>query len=287
MKLQNALELKDVTKAYEDFLLDHISITLPKGCMMGLIGENGAGKSTTMKLILGLCRKDSGNIFVMGKDSENLSPREKEQIGVVMDECDFPENLNVSQIGRILKNIYQNWDESVFSSLIKRFDLPEKKPVKFFSKGMKTKLSIGAALCHKPKILIMDEPTSGLDPIVRDEILDLFLEFIQEEDHSILISSHIISDLEKACDYITFLHKGRLMFSEEKDMLRQRYGIFNCKKEEWERLLRERPECVKGSRISQFGAQVLVDQYRMPRDMSAEQASLEEIMLFFVKGESK
>jgi len=216
--MEYALKLENVTKEYNDFKLDNISINVPRGVIMGLIGENGAGKSTTIKLILDLMRRDSGIITVLGTDVCELKSI-KEKIGVVMDESCFPENLNVEEINKIMKRIYSTWNDERFFEYMKKFSIAERKPVKEYSRGMKMKLSIAAALSHDSEILIMDEATSGLDPIVREEILDIFLDFIQNESHSIFMSSHIISDLEKICDYITFIHKEESFFRSQRMFL--------------------------------------------------------------------
>ena len=189
----NALEIKDVTKRYPGFTLGHLNLELPSGCIMGLIGENGAGKSTTIKLILDLVRKDSGQIRVLGEQytAENL--KLKEEVGVVMDECNFPECMNTGEVGRMLKGCYRTWDAGKFAVFCRQFGLSEHKCIKDYSRGMKTKLSIAAALSHGSRLLILDEATSGLDPVVRDEILDIFLDFIQDENNSVLISSHILT----------------------------------------------------------------------------------------------
>lgn len=218
--MSNALEVKGLTKFFPGFALKDVSITLPTGCIMGFIGENGAGKSTALRLILGLLRPDTGSIQVLGKTDFANDRALKEHIGVVMDECGFPENLTLSDINAILRRCYRTWDERRFRSFATRFQLPERKSIKTFSRGMKMKLSIAAALSHDSRLLILDEATSGLDPIVRDEILDVFLDFIQDETHSILISSHILSDLEKICDYITFIHQGKILLSSAKDCIR-------------------------------------------------------------------
>ena len=215
----NALELKDLCKSYPGFSLDHLNLTLPNGCILGLIGENGAGKTTAIKLILDIIRKDSGTIRILGKDCSTETSIPKEEIGVVMDEVGFPECLTPTQIGLIMKDSFNNWDSSLYSQYLQTFHLPEKKEFGQFSKGMKMKLGIAVALSHHPKLLILDEATSGLDPVVRDEILDIFNDFTRDESHAILISSHIVSDLEKICDYIAFLHKGKLVLYEEKDRL--------------------------------------------------------------------
>ena len=196
----NALEIRNLTKKYNDFTLDNISFTLPSGCIMGLIGENGAGKSTTINLIMNAITRDEGEIIVLGKNNKDNFNLTKEEIGIVLDETGFPENLSAKQLNNIMKNTYRNWDEEIYSNYIKDFGLPDKKPFKDYSRGMKMKLAIAVALSHHAKLLILDEATSGLDPIVRDEILDIFLDFTRHENHSILISSHIVSDLEKLCE---------------------------------------------------------------------------------------
>ena len=207
----NALELSHVTKHFPGFTLQDLSLTVPSGTICGLVGENGAGKSTTIRLLMGALRPDSGTCTVLGADSaapEFLSL--KEDIGVVLDEAYFPESLNALQVGGVMAKTYRRWDGKQYQNYLTRFGLPEKKPFKDFSRGMKMKLAIAVALSHSPRLLVLDEATAGLDPIVRDEVLEIFNEFTREEDHSILISSHILSDLEKLCDYIAFLHQGRL-----------------------------------------------------------------------------
>jgi ABC-2 type transport system ATP-binding protein len=226
--MENVLEIKNLTKRYEQFTLDNVNLSLPKGCIMGFVGENGAGKSTTIKLILNLIRKNDGTVRIMGLDNIKDDNIIKEDIGVVFDESNFPDDMRIKDINKVMKNIYKKWDESLFTSYLSKFSLPTTKIVKEFSRGMKMKLSLAVALSHHAKLLILDEATSGLDPIVRDEILDEFLDFIQDEEHSIFISSHIISDLEKIADYITFIHKGKIVFSESKDNLLSNYGILKC-----------------------------------------------------------
>ena len=278
----NAIELRNVTKRYPGFAVENISFALPEGCIMGLIGENGAGKTTIIKMILDLVRQDAGEIDVFGKPIWKNGILWKEQVGVVMDECGFPENLSAKNINGILKNTYRTWKEEVFYGYCDRFQLPLGKAVKDYSRGMKMKLSIAAALSHDSRLLVLDEATSGLDPIVRDEILDLFLEFIQEETHSVLISSHIISDLEKICDYITFLHQGKIIFSEEKDVLLERYAVAKCSREEFEGI---DPRAVVGVRKNRFGVEALVYKKRLNRDVAADPATIEEIMLYYAKEE--
>ena len=221
----NALDIKDLNKSFKDFKLDNLNLTLPCGCIMGLIGENGAGKSTTIRLILDILKKDSGTITILGRDNEDNIQLTKEDVGVVMDEAGIPECMTAVQVGNIMSYTFKNWDSGEYAELLKRFDLPADKPFKDFSRGMKMKMSIAIAMSHHAKLLLLDEPTSGLDPVVRDEVVELFFDFTRDEEHSILISSHIVSDLEKLCDYIAFLHKGKLMLCEEKDVLLRRVEV--------------------------------------------------------------
>lgn len=278
--MNNAFKITNLSKSYKDFKIDNINIELPKGCIMGFIGENGAGKSTTIKLILDLIHRDNGNITVLGKDNKKELTLIKENIGVVMDECFFPENINAKDINLIMKNVYQTWNEDKFNKYLNNFTLPEKKIIKDYSRGMKMKLSIAVALSHDSKLLILDEATSGLDPIVRDEILDVFLEFIQNEEHSIFVSSHIISDLEKICDYITFIHKGKIIFSESKDSLLENYGILKCSFDSFENIDKS---FVKGFRKNSFGIEALVLKNKIKGNHIIDKASIEDIMLFYIK----
>lgn len=276
----NALEIRNLTKHYEGFSLGPVNLTLPSGCIMGFIGENGAGKSTTIKLILDLIKRDGGEVTILGKTLGTESSELKEQIGVVMDECSFPENLTGRDIDAVLKSCYHTWDSARFNQYCRKFSLPEKKAVREYSRGMKMKLAIAVALSHGSRILLLDEATSGLDPVVRDEILDVFLEFIQDERNSIFLSSHIISDLEKICDYITFIHQGKMLFSEEKDVLLAKYAVAKCTLSQYEAL---RPETVIGARKNSFGVEALVLRDKLPRDIVADPATIEDIMLYFVK----
>ncbi len=278
--MSNALTVKDLTKKYKDFTLDNVNITLPSGCIMGFIGENGAGKSTTIKLILDLIHHDGGEISVLGSDLKTNGKQLKEHIGVVMDECSFPDNLTVNNINKIMRNCYTTWNDDVFARYINKFSLPPQKVVKEYSRGMKMKLSIAVALSHDSKLLILDEPTSGLDPIVRDEILDVFLEFIQDENHSVFISSHIISDLEKICDYITLIHKGKIIFSEPKDGLLQKYVVVKCSQSEYVAIDKS---AVIGARKNSFGVEALVLKNKLNSGFVTDHASVEDIMLYFVK----
>lgn len=276
----NALEIKNLTKTYPGFKLDNLNLTLPSGCIMGLIGENGAGKSTTIKLILDMIHKDSGTITILGKDNEDNMELTKEDIGVVMDEVGIPECLTVKQVGKVMKNTFCNWDDAEYSRLIKKLVLPDNQQFKEFSRGMKMKLGIAIALSHNAKILILDEATSGLDPVVRDEVVEMLSDFTREENHSILISSHIVSDLEKLCDYIAFLHKGKLLLCEEKDQLLAEYGLIHCTAEEVQRL----PfDAIKYKKENPYGVEVMVLRNAMPVDITVRPISIEELFVFMVK----
>lgn len=276
--MEAALEIRNLCKHFDKFDLEGVSFTLPKGYVMGFIGENGAGKSVTIKLIMDLLKKDSGDIKVLGKELTSENTQLKESVGVVMDECCFPDVLNAGDVNRIVKSIYKTWDEKKFFDYLNTFELDKSKMIKEYSRGMKMKLSIAVALSHDSKLLILDEATSGLDPVVRDEILDIFLEYMQDESHSIFISSHIISDLEKICDYITFIHKGKILFSEAKDDLAAKYGIIRCAKDEIGNIDKE---AVIGVRYNQFGAEALVK--REKAGVDTEPASIEEIMIYYSK----
>lgn len=281
--MTNALTISDVTKIYPGFMLDHVSFTVPEGCIVGLIGENGAGKSTIINASMGLIAKDEGRIVVLG--DEDLANATKEEIGVVFDGSNFPEMLTPRTIGRIMANIYQHWDAALFEQLLQQFGLPQKK-LKQFSKGMKMKFAITVALSHHPKLLVLDEATSGLDPVVRDDILDMLLDFVQEEDHSVLVSSHITSDLEKIADYIVFLHEGRVAFMEPKDELLEQYGILQCSDALYAEL--DPADCLR-SRKMDYEWQVLVADReaaarKYPKAMVTP-ATIDEIMLLYVKGE--
>ena len=277
----NAIEMKQVTKTYGDFTLDNINLVLPQGTILGLVGENGAGKSTSIRLIMDAIKADSGTISVLGTSNQSKEfAALKQDIGVVLDEAYFPEVLNAKNINQILKDTYIRWDEAVYFSYIKRFQLPLDKKFKDFSRGMKMKLAIAVALSHDPKLLILDEATGGLDPIVRDEILDIFNEFTRDETHSILLSSHIVSDLEKICDYIAFLHKGRLVLCEEKDSMMEKYAVSKLTREQFESLP---GDAVIGKKRSGFGYEVLVKKDQINPAFPVERTTLEDIILFLTK----
>ena len=284
--MKNALEISHLTKDYGSFKLDDVSLTVPGGTIMGLIGENGAGKSTTIKCILNLIRRDGGEIQVLGMDNLRDERAVKQQVGVVLDESTFHDTLKAPNVGKILSKIYKSWDSALFGQYLRKFDLPGDKMIKAYSRGMKMKLSIAAALAARPRLLILDEATGGLDPVVRDEILDEFLAFIQDEDHAILISSHITSDLEKAADYVTYLHQGRVALQGAKDELLERYGRLICARGD---LAAVDPGFIVGQRVSQFGCEALIKDRRafarLYPGLTVDPVTLEEIMVFTVRGD--
>ena len=279
----NAIEIKGLTKQYKDFTLGPVDLALPMGCVLGLVGENGAGKSTTIRLIMNAVSRDGGQVQVMGMDNQSPEFREmKENVGVVLDETCVPEFITAKQLGKILAGAYRNWDEAAYNSWLNRFQLPLNKKYKEYSRGMTMKLGIAAALSHGAKLLLLDEATSGLDPMVREELLEVFADFAAQDDPAVLISSHIVSDLEKICDYIAFIHKGKLMLCEEKDMLLERYGLLKCSPQE---LAAIDPAIIHGKRIGEYGAEALVDRDRAPRNLLVEQPNLEDIILYLAKEE--
>lgn len=285
MSEHNAIEVRNVSKNFKKFNLQDISFDLPMGCVLGLIGENGAGKSTTIRLIMNSLKRDGGTIRVLGADNQDKSFQQiKNDIGVVMDEAYFPAVINTQIVDKMMAAVYDNWSSQTFRKYVNKFDLPEKQPFKEYSRGMKMKLSIAVALSHDPKLLILDEATSGLDPIIRDEILDIFNDFTREPDHSILISSHILSDLEKLCDYIAFIHKGRIVFCEEKDQLMEKYGLISCGQKKFEDIPQE---AVCSKRSTDYGVNCLVRRDMVSQVFDIERATIEDIMLFYVKGEER
>mgnify|MGYP000025818602 FL=1 len=284
--MTNAIELSHIQKTFPQFALRDVNLAVPTGTICGLVGENGAGKSTLIRILMGALRPDSGRATVLGADTAAPDfPAVREDIGVVLDEGCFPETLTAPQVGRIMAATYRRWEPETFSAYCKRFALPEKTAFKDYSRGMKMKLTIAAALSHQARLLVLDEATAGLDPIVRDEILDIFYEFTRDETHSVLISSHILSDLEKICDYIAFLHEGQLLFCEEKDALLETYGIFNDTAEQAEALI---PEAVVVREATPYGGvRALVRRDLAPAGFQLEKPTLEEIILALVKGEKQ
>lgn len=278
--MENCIEIKGIGKKYAQFTLEDVSFTVPCGTVMGFIGENGAGKSTTIKAILGLMKPDSGEITVLGEDSRQLSREAKEKIGVVFDGLTFPNTLNAIQLDKIMANIYKNWSSETFFGYMKRFELPLKKKFKTFSRGMEMRLGIAAALSHNPQLLVLDEPTSGLDPVMRSEILDIFLEFMQDENHSILLSSHITSDLEHIADYITFIHKGKIVFTEERNEMHDKYRIIKCSEEQLSKI--DKADII-GMRKTRFCCEALTQNAEKYPSLTADIPSIDDIMVFYVK----
>lgn len=280
---KNNILVRDLCKQFDEFLLDHVSFQVPKGRIVGFIGENGAGKSTTINLILDELKKDNGQIQIFGR--EHTSSSVKEDIGVVFDECNFHDVFNVSDIEKILSNVYKSWDSSLYRQYLKKFKIPERKQIGSFSKGMKMKLSIICAMAHKPKLLILDEATTGLDPVVRDEMLDLFLEFIQDEECSIFFSSHITSDIQKIADYVILIHQGKIIFEEQKDDLVYHFGIVKCGREKFASIS---PDDYIIHRVTNVSVECLVRDKeaikRKYKDIVVDNATLEDIMLFYIKG---
>ena len=273
----NALEIKNLTKNYKGFKLDNISLTLPSGCIMGVIGENGAGKSTTIRSVLGMVKPDSGDINIMGR---KLDAGLKNDIGVVLDEVGLPNSVNVIDVNIIMKKFFKNWDEKQFFKYIDSFSLPKEKKFADFSKGMKMKLGIAVALSHNAKLLILDEPTSGLDPLVRDEIIDILNDFTRDDDHSILISSHIVSDLEKICDYIAFIHNGKLMLCEEKDVLLEKYRFINVTEQQLSELDQS---AIRGKKVGKFGVEAIAEAEKIPATFSSVPITIEDLFVFMAK----
>ncbi len=280
---KNNILVRDLCKQFDGFLLDHVSFQVPKGRIVGFIGENGAGKSTTINLILDELKRDHGQIQILGK--ENTISSVKEDIGVVFDECNFHDVFNTSDIEKILSGVYKSWDSSLYGQYLKKFKIPERKQIGSFSKGMKMKLSIICAMAHKPKLLILDEATTGLDPVVRDEMLDLFLEFIQDEECSIFFSSHITSDIQKIADYVILIHQGRIIFEEQKDDLVYNFGIVKCGKEKFASIS---PDDYITHRVTNVSVECLVRDKeatkRKYKNIVVDNATLEDIMLFYIKG---
>lgn len=276
----NAIEIKNLTKNYPGFTLGPLDLTLPSGCILGLVGENGAGKSTTIKLILDMVRRDGGTITVLGRDNRENLHLTKEDIGVVLDEVGIPDCLDTRKVGKVMSGIYRNWDQSAYERYLKELSIPVGKLFKDFSRGNKMKLGIAIALSHKAKLLILDEATSGLDPVIRDEVVTLFHEFTREPGNSVLISSHIVSDLEKLCDYIAFLHKGKLLLCEEKDVLLGEYGIVRGTAEQLSALAHSD---IIGSKTNAYGGEVLVKRSAVPGNLTVSPITIEELFLFMIK----
>ena len=282
--MTNAFMVSGLTKNYKDFALDHVSFTVQRGSIVGLIGENGAGKSTTINAALGLIQKEDGVVSILGR--EELDGDVKEQIGVVFDGSNYPEILSPKKLNQVMKNIYRTWDEQTYFNLLRRFSLPAHKQIKQFSRGMKMKLAISVAFSHHSRLLILDEATSGLDPVVRDDILDMLLDFVQDKEHSILVSSHITSDLEKIADDIVFIHEGKVVFEKPKEELTERYGIIKCGGAQFDAL--DQSEAIAYRKTGHEWQVLVSDREKMQKkypNALVLPATIDEIMLLYVKGE--
>lgn len=298
--MENAITVKNLTKKYEGFKLNNISFQIPTGTIVGFIGENGAGKSTTILSMLGLIPVDAGEMEVLGHQilQEEEDVIWKEQIGVVFDDCNLPAVLKVKEVQSIMKSLYRTWDTDKFWGYMETFALSPDKKIKELSKGMKMKLSIAIALSHSSRLLILDEATSGLDPVIRNEILDIFREFIENEKHTVFLSSHITSDIEKIADYVMLIHKGQLLFTESKDELLYHYGVVRCTREQ-AALIPE--EIIVGKEETMFETSILVKDIQRIKDggflEKAEQisksrpvvdkANIEDILLYIARSEEK
>lgn len=277
------IKIENLSKKYEDFELKDVSFNAPCGSIVGLIGENGAGKSTTIKAILDLTEKESGVVEILG--SATLDKETKEHIGVVFEGNNFPEELNAKELNNVLKNIYKYWNEEKFYGLLYDFKLPIQKKIKDYSRGMKMKLAILVALSHGTKLLILDEATNGLDPIIREEILDILLDFIQDETHTVLFSSHITSDLEKIADYIVFIKNETVFLNASKDELIYEYGILKCKKEDFDKIDKEDIiTYIKRENIYEILIYDKKEKKNKYKDLNIDKVTLDDIMLMYIKG---
>ncbi|MBO5426515.1 MAG: ABC transporter ATP-binding protein [Lachnospiraceae bacterium] len=285
---ENAIEIRDLTVKYDGFTLDHINFDVAKGSIMGFIGQNGAGKTTTIKSLLNIIKRDEGSIKMLGLDNIKDEYTIKEQLSAVFDELPFDDQLNAKDLNFILRDVYREWDSNLYKDYLDRFGLPMKKKFGDFSKGMKMKLQIAAALSHNAKLLVMDEATTGLDPVVRNECLDIFLEYLQDESHSILMSSHITSDLEKVADSVTFINKGKILLTGYKDDVLETHGVIKCKKADYKEI---EPADIVSARITDYGAEIMVSDKAMCRNkysgLALDNTTLEEIMLYYVNAEKK
>lgn len=284
--MENAIEIKNLSKTYQDFRLQELNLSIPAGTVMGLIGANGAGKSTLINSLLGLQKSDYESIHILGMDLKTQEKEIKEEIGVIFDVTHYNLEFTPVFIGKVLSKIYKNWDMATYKNYLEKFHLPINKKLKKYSKGMKMKLEFAIALSHSPKLLILDEATSGLDPIFRDEVLDIIREYTEDENHTVLLSSHITSDLDKIADYIAFIHEGRLLFVKTYDEIQENYGIINCGKEVFETLS---TEDIISYRKEAYGYKVMIQNKQQLRkiflDLEIENTSIEDLMLFYVKGE--
>ena len=277
------LSIRDLSKRYMNFSVEDVTFNVPDGTVVGLIGENGAGKSTIIKSVLGAVHPDGGEILVDGMPLDKLDRSGRQKISFVLDDMGLPMELTLSMLDKVLANIFEKWDSAKFKSLVQKFGLPEKKMLREFSKGMKMKATIAVALSYESNLLILDEPTSGLDPVVRDDILEMIYDYNRQNGRAALISSHITTDLEKICDYIVYIHGGKVIFNEEKDELLSRYAIYSTDEKQLAEL--DKTAVVKVLRRD-YGVDILASKEKMPRDFEYRPVSLDDIMLFYSKGES-
>lgn len=284
--MEHAIEIRHLSKEYKDFRLQDVSLNIPTGTVMGLIGANGAGKSTFINSILGLVNSDYKMLRIFGKDLRTQEKEIKEDIAVIFDVSHYNLEFTPAFIGKMLSRVYKNWDMTIYEQYLEEFHLPKRKKLKQYSKGMKMKLEFAIAFSHAPKLLILDEATSGLDPIFREEILDIIRKYTEDEDHTVLLSSHITSDLDKIADYIAFIHEGQLLFVKTYDEIQENFGIINCRKELFDSL---NPEDILSYRKESYGYKVMIESKQELRkifpDLEIENASIEDLMLFQVKGE--
>ncbi|MBR0342681.1 MAG: ABC transporter ATP-binding protein [Oscillospiraceae bacterium] len=280
--MNNAIEVRGLCKSYPGFKLDNLNITLPSGYILGFVGENGAGKSTTIRLLLDLIRRDSGEISVLGNDPAQADASWKNDVGVVLDSMGLPSLMKADMIGKVMADAFTRWDNEKFNYYLDRFDVPRDKRFMDMSNGTKMKLGIAIALSHDPKLLILDEATNGLDPLVRDDVNEVLMEFTREDNHSIFISSHIVSDLEKICDYIAFLHKGKLMLCEEKDKLSSEYGILSCSADDLKTI---DPDAILHVSKNAYGCRAVVRRDSIPDGMTTDQITIEELFILMAKEE--
>lgn len=282
--MENILEVSGLTKKYKHFLLDQVSFNIPAGSVMGLVGKNGAGKTTIIKAILNIVKMDQGQIKLFGKNLKESETEIKQDIGTVLEECYFHEVLNTDKVNSIMKNVYRNWDQDLYFSMTDQFKLPKGQKLKEFSRGMRMKLSTAVALAHRPRLLILDEATSGLDPVARNSALDTYRQFMQDEDHGILISSHITGDLEKIADYITCIDEGKIIFSQSINDLLYDYGVLRCNSESLNTIDKQD---ILGAKQGEFGHELLIKNKSLLRQkypkLIIDDSHVEEIMLFYLK----
>lgn len=282
--MTNAIEIRDLCKSYPGFELDHLNLTLPSGYILGFVGENGAGKSTTIRMLLNLTDKDSGDVSILGHDPSEADASWKNDVGAVLDTMGLPSMLKADQVGKIMADAFTNWDSDKYEYYLKRLDVPKDKKFMDMSNGTKMKLGIAIALSHDAKVLILDEATNGLDPLVRDDVNEILMEFTRQPDHSIFISSHIVSDLEKICDYIAFIHKGKLMLCEEKDKLSSEYGILSCTEDDLDTI---DSDAILHITKNAYGCQAVVRRDSIPAGLSISQITIEELFVLMAKEEVK